>query len=222
MSTAVEIAPRALETANVCRHTGKGHSGKGFFPVLPIFSSISAVLKSTVQRQKAAAAQLWWDPTEGQNPTCFRGVGCENLLGLQADALIFVHSNSIFLRFQPRFGSIEVLQGSSREGRDQKVWLKKMAWCAFIVLLGVCNKGCWFSCVPLPRGFTQRIFLDSVPKEGGKIVFPFKHCSLFPCLIAAAKEGWPQMCFFPAKDHRKIFPGNQTLLVGCCLWDTLV
>lgn len=59
-------------------------------------------------------------------------------------------------------------------------------------------------------------------QKGKKIVFPFRHCSLFPCLIAAAKEGWPQTCFFPAKGHRKIFPGNQTLLVGYYLWDMLV
>lgn len=49
-----------------------------------------------------------------------------------------------------------------------------------------------------------------------------KHCSLFPCLIAAAKEGWPQMCFFPAKGHRKILPGKQTLPVGYYLWHMLV
>lgn len=85
-SPALELA----ETTNIYRRTGKGHSGKGFCPVLPVFSSISAVLKSTVQRQKASAAQLCWDHTEGQKPNCFTGVGCEDLLGLEADSFILV------------------------------------------------------------------------------------------------------------------------------------
>lgn len=91
-----------------------------------------------------------------------------------------MHSNSIFLRFKPRLGSIETVfkAAISREGKDQRVWLEKVAWCAFVMLFRECTKGCWFSCVPLPRGFTQRIFLDSVPK-GGEMYFLLDIALLF-------------------------------------------
>lgn len=88
---------------------------------------------------------------------------------------------------------------SRGEGRDQRVWLEKVAWCEFIMLLRICNEGCWFSCVPLPQGFTQRIFLDSVPEGGKKTVFPFRHCSPFPYLIASAKGGVASDVFLSSK-----------------------
>lgn len=72
------------ETTNICRH-----SGEGFFPALPIFSSIRAVLKSAVQRQKASAAQLWWDHPEGQKTPLLQR-GCETFLGLEADTFILM------------------------------------------------------------------------------------------------------------------------------------
>lgn len=207
------------ETTNICRH-----SGEGFFPALPIFSSIRAVLKSAVQRQKASAAQLWWDHPEGQKTPLLQR-GCETFLGLEADTFILMLATpTVFPKISAKIWiNWDRLQGSNQQRRRQGS--KSVAGESGLVCLL-----CYSECAIKAVGSAVCPFHGASPREyswiqfqkGEKIVFPFRHCSLFPCLIAAANEGWPQMCFFPAKGHRKIFPGNQTSLIGYYLWDAFV
>ena len=75
-------------------------------------------------------------------------------------------------------------------------------------------KGVGSAVCPFHRASSREYSWIQFQKRREKNILPFRHCSLFPCLITAAKVGWPQMCFFPVKGHRKIFPGNKTLLVG--------
>lgn len=196
-STVVEIA----ETTNMCRHTGKGHSGKGFFPVLPSFSSISAVSKSAVQRQKAAQQSCDGIAMKDKTSAASEGSAMKTVLGSRQMLSYSLFTPAVFSWFQPRFGSVETVFKaaiSRGEGRDQRVWLKKVAWSEFIMLLRVCNEGCWFSCVPLPQAFTQRIFLDSVP-EGGKNCISFQTLLSFSLFDSSCQRGMASDVFLSSK-----------------------
>lgn len=167
-STAVETG----ETTNICIHLGKGHSGKGFIPILPIFSSSRAVLKSTVQRQKAPAAQLCWGHTEGQNPHCFRRVGCEALLGLQEDTFIVMLATPMVFPQDFSQDLDQLRQTSRQQSAEEKAGIKEGGWRkwpgVFVILLRVLVQLCAPS-----TGLHPENILGFSSKRGGKKCISF-------------------------------------------------
>lgn len=167
---------------------------KMYFSDFPIFPSVSAMLKSALQIQKASAEQqpnsmiimqLYWR-TKGRKPNFLGGKGLIMMtcLGGQFNADV-VHSNSIFLRFKPRIESIETVFKaaiSRGERRDQRTQLEKMACCAAVRLLCYSEcaiKGVGSAVCPFHGASSREYSWIQFQKRGGGGIYWLLDTALF-------------------------------------------